>query len=178
MMVIRCCFCILLFSLLGSFNCLDFLSVLDLEYSRNVTVTSTQKRLWIYSTLHSTPDCGNSNGEYAYGVLTDSCVTQSPFLETFVSFFELLDVKLAIKSFKIEGEDCASMQIRLFEDPVCTDESAVPSYLAEQLWNYIISNIDICTNMVGDFSHYSRLFCVPAEEGKFPHIRVGSLVAR
>ena len=58
--------------------------------------------MWIYTELYSTSACSYSSAEYAFGVSTDSCVTQSPFFE---SFFVFLPV---VKSFKIEGTGALS----------------------------------------------------------------------
>ena len=64
-------------------------------------VVESYNRMWIYTELYSNSMCSYLSAEYAFGVSTDSCVTQSPFFE---SFFDLP----LVKSFKIEGTGAAS----------------------------------------------------------------------
>lgn len=61
-------------------------------------VVESHYRLWIYSELYSSPVCATSSAEYAFGVSSESCVSQSPFFLTFFSLYHPL-----VKSFKIEG---------------------------------------------------------------------------
>ena len=61
-------------------------------------VVESHYRMWIYTELYSSSVCESSSAEYAFGVSSESCVSQSPLFETLFALFDPL-----VKSFKIEG---------------------------------------------------------------------------
>lgn len=77
------------------------LSLSDL--SSSPTIMNSNRKLWIYSKLYSQHDCSSSCEDLAFGVSTDSCIVQSPFLTIFSAFFEALNMRADFKAFKIEG---------------------------------------------------------------------------
>ena len=90
--------CCLLFVFISKF----ILPILSLPESPSTlssisSFMESHDRVWIYTELYSTSVCSDSSAEYAFGVSTDSCVSQSPFFESFFALFPL------VKSFKIEG---------------------------------------------------------------------------
>ena len=90
--------CCLLFVFISKF----ILPILSLPESPSTlssisSFMESHDRVWIYTELYSTSVCSDSSAEYAFGVSTDSCVSHSPFYESFFALFPL------VKSFKIEG---------------------------------------------------------------------------
>lgn len=163
--------CCLFINFILSVQCLDFLKQFGPSPNFNNLTVTAQQRLWIYSTLYSSSKCLYSSGEYVFGVSTDSCIVQSPFLHDISSMF---DFKLTFKSFKFEGADCRSIRTRIFLDSTCTNEQAVPNYLEDQLKNYILQN-GLCLER---FPYYSRLVCAPVRNSNLPDINFDGIVAR
>ena len=90
--------CLLLFVCISKF----IFPILSIPESPSIlssisSFMQSHNRMWIYTELYSTSVCTYSSAEYGFGVSSDSCVSQSPFFDSFFALFPL------VKSFKIEG---------------------------------------------------------------------------
>eukprot|EP00597_Dinobryon_sp_UTEXLB2267_P010186 CAMPEP_0170104466 /NCGR_PEP_ID=MMETSP0020_2-20130122/4151_1 /TAXON_ID=98059 /ORGANISM="Dinobryon sp., Strain UTEXLB2267" /LENGTH=328 /DNA_ID=CAMNT_0010328319 /DNA_START=676 /DNA_END=1659 /DNA_ORIENTATION=+ len=136
------------------------------------TTATNKNRLWIYMELFKDSICSYASGEFAFGVSSGSCISQSPFFDT-------LFLGLNVKSFKILGNDCKSTHLRLYDDFLCSSTKSFPAAVEFDIWNQIKSFIGSCLlppeNL--NIKYHAKMICTNVHDHKLPTLNINSFVA-